>query len=242
MNILDMSGAESHDMILESERRKLESDARESSRYRTHCRAIIEAHRRLLDGRDNLQVRRSVLVDPYLPSVLPIQDLQKRYIRDLRLKMHHQGSYVLLRAVETAVRVACIQTIMEDEENGLVKVSLYQQEDESDRPAADIIPVGTVLMIKEPYLCMSEGYDGFRVDHISDLIWLSKNDERVPLRWRPRICEETKSVGDWKREGDDDMNAKNFYGALDKQVLPVIIHDTLLIVMKVQLCSVVLAD
>lgn len=216
MNIRNISGAESHDMILESERRKLESDARANPRCRTYRRAIIEAHRRLLDDRDNLQVRRSILVDPYLPSVLPIQDLQKRYIRDLRLEIHHRGSYVLLRVVKTAVRLAWIQTVMEDEEKGLVKVSLHQQEEESDRSAADIIPVGTVLMIKEPYLSMSEDYGGLRVDHISDLIWLSKNDERVPLKWRPKICEETKSVDDWKREGDDDMNARNYYGAIHK--------------------------
>lgn len=203
---------------------------------------VIKAHNRLLHHRSKLQMRESILGDRYSPSVLPIKDLRKLYLEDLVLESHHRGSYVLLRAVTTAIRMASIQTVMEDEKNEVVKVSLYQQDEEVDRTAVDILPVNTVLIIKEPYLNILGDADyALRVDHVSDLIWFSENDEKVPLEWRSGTYDQEKSADNWKQEGNDAMNAKNYHGAVHKQVLPIIIHHTLLIIVKVQLSSVVLA-
>lgn len=49
----------------------------------------------------------------------------------------------------------------------------------------------------------SAGY-GVRVDHVNDIIWLPTNDDRIPLRWRPKLSE-IKEADVLKQEGNAAM-------------------------------------
>jgi hypothetical protein len=91
---------------------------------------------------------------------------------------------------------------MEDETEDAILVQLYQQEDEVARKAADIIDVGTTLLIKEPYFkVMGDGEYGLRVDHLSDVVSLKRDDIKVPLKWKQRLTEIHTAEG-WKLKGN----------------------------------------
>jgi len=42
---------------------------------------------------------------------------------------------------------------------------------------------------------------GVRVDHVNDIIWLPTKDDRIPLRWRPKLSE-IKEAKVLKQEGN----------------------------------------
>ena len=47
--------------------------------------------------------------------------------------------------------MTAIMAVVEDESGGVLKIQLYQQVDEDERSATDIIDVGTILLLKEPF-------------------------------------------------------------------------------------------
>lgn len=167
----------------------------------------------------NHMIHSSFITSPYLPSVASFKDLKKVLLKDLRLETHHRGSYLLLRAVTPPVRMTAIMSIMEDETDDVVMFQLYQQEDEEIRRARDIVRDKAVCIIKEPYYKVTaDGDYGLRIDHVSDVIWLHENDEKVPSQWRPQISQLDKTADEWKREGNDAMKAEKFTDAIEKRV------------------------
>jgi hypothetical protein len=91
--------------------------------------------------------------------------------------------------------MTAIMAIMEDENGDAIMLQLYQQEDEDTRAAADIVDVGTLLLVKEPYFkVMGDGEYGLRVDHLSDIVHLERDDGRIPDVWQPRLIEIERSA------------------------------------------------
>lgn len=168
----------------------------------------------------NHMIHSSFLARPYMPSVAPFQALKKMPLQDLRLETHHRGLYVLLRVVTPPTRMTAIMAVMEDEAEQAVMVQLYQQEEEKYRPARVSVKKSGVCIVKEPYFkVMGDGNYGLRIDHVSDLIWLSETDDRVPLQWRPQISQLGKTAGEWKSEGNSALKSGDFFDAAEKQVL-----------------------
>lgn len=100
----------------------------------------------------------SFVAAPYLPSVAPFHKLKKIYIKDLMLQTHHMGKYILLRVATPAVSMTAIMAILEDENGDGVVLQLYQQEDQHDRAAEDIVELHSVCVLKEPYFkVMNDG-------------------------------------------------------------------------------------
>lgn len=157
----------------------------------------------------------SWVAEPYPPSVAPLSTLQKLYINQMQLETHHRGSYALLRvATPPSVMVAVIM-IVEDEKGNAVMLQLYQQEDTEYALAEDIVQLGGVCIVKEPYLkTMSNGGYGLRVDHVTDIVWLAQGDDRVPLGWRARISEVDKTAREWKEEGNAALKARDLHKAV----------------------------
>jgi hypothetical protein len=174
---------------------------------------------RSLDTREVLQVHSSFIPSPYLPSIAPMKDLKELFIKDLRLETHHRGNYLLLRSITPPNRMAAIMAIMEDGKESAIMLQIYQQDEEKDRPATDILRVKDIVLIKEPYFkIMGDGEYGLRVDHASDIIWVEE-DERVPLQWRLRISDLDKSADDWKLEGNDNMKRGEYWTAMRRYAL-----------------------
>ena len=170
-----------------------------------------------LGKKDRYMIHQSWVAAPYPPSVAPLSTLKKLYIKDLHLETHHRGSYSLLRVATPTVTMTAVMTIMEDEKDDGVMFQLYQQEDEDHRPGEETVQIQHVCIVKEPYFkVMNDGGYGLRVDHLSDVIWLSRDDERIPRGWRAPISELEKIAEVLKEEGNLALKAGMLKNAVER--------------------------
>lgn len=160
-------------------------------------------------------IHSSFLPLAYLPCTTPLNQLNPVAIRDLQLETHHRGTYLLLRSITPPHRMTAIMALMEDENGDAILLQLYQQEDEATRAADNVVDVDTILLIKEPYFkLMSDGEYGVRVDHLSDVVHLKEDDDRIPKLWQPRIVEDERSAESLKVEGNSYMRKSKYWNAI----------------------------
>ena len=104
---------------------------------------------------------------------------------------------------------------MEDEVGDAVKLQLYKL-DEDVQSAVSVIPEGKVCIIKEPwYQMMADGGCGIRVDHVNDILWLPKADERMPLKWRLRSQNINMTATEMKNNGNDALKLGKAHEAIE---------------------------
>jgi len=157
----------------------------------------------------------SFIPPAYLPCTTPLAELRRVGIRDLQLEIHHRGTYLLLRAITPPSRMTGIMVLVEDDHADVVMLQLYHQEEEDTREATDIVNVGTILLVKEPFFkVMASGEYGLRVDHPSDVIHVDKNDPRTPAAWRPRVLEIELSAESLKLKGNSAMGEGKYWQAI----------------------------
>ena len=176
---------------------------------------------RLMMNRDrtnsNFSMRTSFVPSAYSPCIKSLFDLKKVMIKDLVVETHHRGNYLVLRSITPPDRMTAIMAIVEDETRDAIMLQLYYQEEENERAAGEILGEGVVLIVKEPYLkLMSDGDYGLRVDHLSDVIYLPKDDERVPNLWQVRFAEHNVSASAWKMKGNDYFKDSSYYAAIEQ--------------------------
>lgn len=103
---------------------------------------------------------------------------------------------------------------VEDENGGCDLVQLYNMDETRD--PRKILPKGQVFIVKEPFYKLNiAGGTSIRVDHVSDVIFLSPDDNRVPLKWQPRITPANKTTMDWKEEGNTLFRNGEFHEAIE---------------------------
>lgn len=157
----------------------------------------------------------SFIPPSYLPCSTPMTELRPITIRNLQLETHHRGTYLLLRSITPPSRMTAIMAIMEDEDGDAILLQLYQQEDERNRAAADVVKVGTILLVKEPYFkVMGDGEYGLRVDHLSDAVHLTSGDAWIPKAWQPRRIKIELSAESLKTRGNISMGKKRYWDAI----------------------------
>lgn len=160
-------------------------------------------------------IHSSFIPPAYPPCTTPVDELGQIAIRNLQLEIHHRGTYLLLRSITPPSRMTAIMAIMEDENRDVLMLQLFQQEDENKRAAANIVDVGTILLIKEPYFKVTrDGEYGLRVDHISDFIRIEGNDARIPQSWKTRLVESEQSAESLKAKGNLSMEKSRYWDAI----------------------------
>jgi hypothetical protein len=163
------------------------------------------------------QFHSSFVPPPYPPCTARLEGLKQTYIKDLRLEIHHRGSYLLVRSLTPPNRMTAIMAVVEDEREDAIMLQLYQQPDEKVRPATSVITKDDVLLIKEPFFkIMGDGEYGLRVDHVSDLVCIDPCHHMMPKQWSSRVLDVGKTAGDWKQEGDDAMGRKQYSTAIQR--------------------------
>jgi hypothetical protein len=176
---------------------------------------------RLLMGRQQVRagsnIRTAFIPPAYSPCFRSNLDLHKVMIKDLLLETHHRERYIMLKSITPPDRMTAVMAIVEDENSDAVMLQLYYQEVESARPAHDILGEGTIVIVKEPYLkLMADGDYGLRIDHPSDLIYVPKDDLRVPSIWQLSGRKEPGFSADSLRmEGNKYFNESNYQAALE---------------------------
>lgn len=155
----------------------------------------------------------------YPPCIKPLAELKQIMVRDLQLEIHHRGTYILLRSITPPCRLTAITIVMEDEHGDVVVVQLHQQDDEKVRAATDIVDVGTVMLVKEPFFKASaDGDYSLRVDHVSDLEVLKVEDTRLPMKWQPRVADVDRSSDILKINGNEAMKSMKYWQAIQMYV------------------------
>ena len=167
-------------------------------------------------ARNEHQIHQSFIAPPYQPSVASLADLKKLLLKDLRLETHHRGFYALLRVETPPITMTAVISIVEDENRDGVKLQLYQQKDDDYRKGEEVVQMKHVCIVKEPYFkTMNDGCYGLRVDHVSDIIWLSPDDDRIPLNWRSQVTELEKDAEDLKVTGNGALKVGKVHQAVE---------------------------
>ncbi|CAI6021747.1 unnamed protein product [Clonostachys chloroleuca] len=187
-------------------------------------RALIVAKLRLQSmaqrqnpSNDQCFFKTSFLPAAYPPSTESLDELKKMMIKDLHMELHHEGAFLVARSITPPTRLTGILTAVEDENQDVVTLQLYNQEKETERPVDDIIGEGTVVVLKNPYLkTTSDGSYGLRVDHLSDIIRLERHDERVPSKWRINLYDDSKNALFWKNLGNQFFGNAQYRAAIER--------------------------
>lgn len=166
------------------------------------------------DGPANdFHIATSFVPPSYPPCVTSFSQLTKAMIRDLVLETQHRGKYLLLRCATPQSRMTAVMAMVEDEADEMIMLQLYHQE-YPDQPHEEILIQGRTVIVKEPYLkeTATGGY-ALRVDHVSDIEFLSPTDERIPPRWRKSPPEKTAAA--WKVAGNAHFNKSSYRAAIE---------------------------
>ena len=156
---------------------------------------------------------RYFLCDAYPPSIKTISELSSISIPELQIDTHHTGKVLFVRTIETAVLDAAVQTIVEDEAGTAERLALYNAN--AAGKAEDVLPEGAIFAIKEPYfMATRNGHNIIRIDHPSHLVRLNPLDARLPPGLSAGLAGSTKSVVDWKKEGNAAYSAGDYLAAL----------------------------
>ncbi|KAI5919059.1 hypothetical protein F4810DRAFT_714901 [Camillea tinctor] len=148
---------------------------------------------------------------PYAPSVRFIDDLQPLMISRMQLEEHHRGKRTTLRILTPPDRINAVMAIAEDEEGTALLLQLYNQPDEADIPAENYVRPQSVCIIKEPFFKTTANNSySLRVDHISDIIWLSDGDERIPRKWRKSTSNVESDSHKIRMQGNKAVQASNW--------------------------------
>ncbi|KAJ0304360.1 hypothetical protein Brms1b_011258 [Colletotrichum noveboracense] len=133
----------------------------------------------------------------------------------MKLEEHHRGKQVVIRTMTPPDRMNAVMAIAEDEEGTAVLLQLHNQPE--DVKADELLPQNSVHIIKEPFFKVTtDGKYSLRVDHVSDVLLRSMNDERIPKGWRlprqtDRNSEETRLHGNAAVKQQDWGRAERFY-------------------------------
>jgi hypothetical protein len=170
-------------------------------------------------GNGEQQIQSSFVPSAYPPCTTPLDDLKSIMIEDLLLETHHRGRYLTLRAITPPNRMTAILVIVEDEREDVTLLQMYQQEDETSHPAVDVVDKGSILIVKEPFFKVTASGDySLRVDHLSDIIFLTDEETMTPTSWRPRLREMSRTADSLKLEGNILVGRGRYWRAIEKLV------------------------
>ena len=120
---------------------------------------------------------------------------------------------MFVRTIESAIRDAAVQNIIQDETGTVQRLALYNTDAAVN--AEEILPTDALFAIKEPYFAVNANNGcSIRVDHPSDLVQLGLNETGAPEQLRADLAEQRKSALDWKEEGNAAFGKGNHLSAL----------------------------
>ncbi|KAF6798893.1 tpr domain protein [Colletotrichum sojae] len=159
----------------------------------------------------NTQFVTSQIPPAYLPCVESVASLQPLAISEMKLEEHHKGKRVTVRTMTQTSRINAIMAIAEDEEGTAVLLQLYNQPDEAEVKAEYVLPENSVCIIKEPFFKVTtSGEYSLRVDHVTDIIMLPEDDERIPLKWRSTQGRILVSSEETRLEGNEAVSRQDW--------------------------------
>ncbi|CAH0056842.1 unnamed protein product [Clonostachys solani] len=121
---------------------------------------------------------------PYLPSTSKLQDLVPMKLSDLCMETHHRGRVLSLRRVSPVVEMKSSSwaVFQGDLQNEVERLEVFLHTSQNGH---NTLNLGFEFLVKEPYYTLNNhGQRTIRIDHPSDLIISTYNDD--PESWRRR--------------------------------------------------------
>lgn len=134
---------------------------------------------------NNHQLKLNQVTAPKHCSLRTVKELTPIRLKDMFVNQVHTGKYLMCRVVGEPFYLTGIITVVEDESGDIENVSLYNYSTSYDISPIDLLPVNSVIIIKEPYLkiMISNNSDYYiRVESPTDVVFV--NDHGVE-KWKP---------------------------------------------------------
>lgn len=149
-------------------------------------------------------------------STLPLVKLSKVYVNSLKWCEEIKGSILVVRTLAEPCYVeGALCAVIEDEKGNVHNLRVYNVLTPG-KDERSILPLCIVLGVKEPYCeAATEATSGVRVDHPSDLVYLSEGDIHFPDIWRSKTSKENRSEK-LKEEGNEWFKSRVFRAAVSK--------------------------
>lgn len=182
--------------------------------------SLIKEHDRVVSvlAEGQLQSRTFILPMPYPPSNLATEQAKQVLIKDVAIRLRDPRTFLLLRTITLPYVYSSSTTVAEDESGSVARLTVCNID---DSPFDSILTKGIILIVKQPcWNIMPDGGYYIRVDHPSDLVIVSPDNDLVPDAWNivekeydQMTCEKL------KKEGDSMFLEKRFRKAKDMSVL-----------------------
>ena len=155
-------------------------------------------------------------------------------IANLQVDKVHIGKFLLCRVISKCMKMNALSTIVEDPEGNVERISFYNWVQHSAQSrtnmisidqASKLLPIGTKLIIKNPYYKLAADFDTtIRSDNPSDVIVLDHNNKLFrEVKWSMDLPESKQvndkskqSADDFRRTGNDYFASNDFVAAVDK--------------------------
>ncbi|EOQ99448.1 hypothetical protein E3P92_02619 [Wallemia ichthyophaga] len=113
-------------------------------------------------------------------SKTPIEDLEYMQLKDLQFPHRHSGKFVIVRVISNPNTLFDLHAIVDDKEGNGIPLTLSHYTPSPTAPSDAILPYGSTLLIKEPYVTKN----GIFVPAKSDTRLLSDSDNLInDVQW-----------------------------------------------------------
>jgi tetratricopeptide (TPR) repeat protein len=143
-------------------------------------------------------------------------ELKSITLNEMMVPKFHYGRYLLCRTINPATCMVGVTVAIEDLNGDVEELALYNLVKDFDMSLDDILPIGTIIAIKEPY--MKYGSVGnnvaIRCDSPSDVVFLTDNSPTlVGTKWFVKY--DKSSFDSLKAKGNDMFKQKRYERALE---------------------------
>jgi hypothetical protein len=158
---------------------------------------------------------RVVFIGPmYPPCTTELRSLTKLPLRCLTLETHHRGSYILVKVLSHAESQSAVMAIAEDESETIVQLRIMNGVLQCLREGLE---EGNILVVKEPFLTkMFDQQYCIRVDHPTDLMFISPFDNMLPAVWARQFQPDDEFLpNEWEKRGTEQVKQGKIWSAID---------------------------
>lgn len=175
------------------------------------------------------QMKINQVTTPKHCSVKRLDQLEPIRLKDMLVNQTHTGKYLLCRIVGRPYYMTGMTMLVEDEDDEVEIVSAYNYTASYDVDPAQVLPVNTVVAIKEPYLkIMISDHSNYyiRVESPTDIVVLDDEQHQVD-KWKSN---DNKSLTYEQLNdlGNKAFVKKEFYQAIRQYNLALKVYDFIL--------------
>lgn len=138
--------------------------------YDSQFKMILNKHNTI--RKQSIQLRQTFTCIKKHSSYKDFDQLENIVLKDMYVNKVHEGKYLEAKIIYKPLVLTGIQTLIEDQNGDIEKLSIYNLIKDFDEKVEDLLPLGCIVRIKEPFLKISvENVHSYsiRVDSPSDL-------------------------------------------------------------------------